>query len=767
MKCKMTFVALGAMAFGISCSRSEAPEMRMAQAELVMADEAKAGSPAASAPPARRRARPKKKLRLNKSLSAVFGEAKEEAPQVEPMEEDEGPGKGGGGPAAPTRSWFPETFLFEPAVITDASGHAELDVLVPDRLTTWRVLALAHSKAGGQAGAVTTFRSTLPIYVDPVLPPALYVGDEVTVPIQVVNTTDKPVRANLDVSVDESLSRLLQGGGPVQVPAGRSTMVPVRLRADRPGNLTFKAGIRGKDKVRRSIAIKATGRPVHFEKGGTLGGRREVTFLLPEGLEPGATRLRLQVFPGALGLLRSELGAATGRRGLAEDAYALLLAGEGPKLLENLGAKASPRAFRRMQLVAAQRVLAHARSPAAVDAAVLAEAAVAHPDNPILQRLGVRLSAQVARAQRPDGTFGGGSGWPVRRLMVATAQGVAAVRAGAVGESALQRAQVSALRASGAFERYAGRIDDPYTVAWAIASGAAQGSLRERFLKVLREAVVKDDSGARRVPAPSAARRSDGARPSDIECTAIAVLALFDDPQAKAWLPDLGATLITAYRPGRGWGDGRTNLLALRAVTKIFSEPLPKQFRLRVARQDDVWIDWKADPGYADGPWSSSQLVDGVDGLLMLTLTPEPAIPGMAYTLSIATHVPWDDEARTPGIELQIDVPKAARVGRALDVTLRAVAPAGKRITIRHALPAGVTPDPRSLSKLVVDGTVQRFDTEDGAVTLYLPARKAGQSQVVSYQVVPTLAGRLHAGASKVEAAGAETWVAPSVWTIR
>lgn len=764
MKRKLAFAAIGIGALALSgCSRDESPQMAKAmEQERVMADESKAGSPAPSAPARRSRPGRDKKMKLSRGLLA-FAEAKEEAPEM-----DDAPDKGGGGgPAAPTRSWFPETFLFEPAVVTDAAGHAEIEVLVPDRLTSWRVLALAHNKAGGQAGAVTTFRSTLPIYVDPVLPPALFVGDEVTVPVQVVNTTDKPVRATLDVSLDETLSKLLQGGGPVQVSAGRSTTVPVRLVAERPGNLTFEAGIRGKDKIRKSIAIKASGRPVHFEEGGTLGGKREVTFLLPEGLEPGATRLRLQVFPGALGLLRSELGAATGRRGLAEDAYALLLAGQGPKLLENLGAKASPKAFRRMQLVAAQRVLSHARSPAAVDAAVLAEAALAHPDNPILQRLGVRLSAQVARAQRPDGTFGGGSGWPVRRLMVATAEGVAAVRVGAVGEPAEQRAQISALRASGAFERYAGRVDDAYTVAWAVASGAAQGSLRDRFLKIVREAVVQDKSGARRVPSPTAARRSDGARPSDIECTAIAILALFDDPEAKAWMPDLGATLITAYRPGRGWGDGRTNLLALRAVTKIFSEPLPKQFRLRVAQHDDVWIDWKADPGYADGPWSTSQLVTEVEGPLLLTLTPEPPIPGMAYTLSIDTHVPWDEAAQTPGIELQIDVPKAARVGTAMEVTLRALAPAGKRITIRHALPAGVSPDARSLSKLVVDGTVQRFETEDGAVTFHLPARKAGQSQAVSYKVVPTLAGRLHAGASKVEAAGAATWVAPSVWTIR
>lgn len=721
-----------------------------------------AGGAAPAAPsPSKKMKGERQKARVSNVFGPLGGIAKDDAPEAD---EDDA---GDGAEAAPTRSWFPETFIFEPAVLTDDAGHAELDVTVPDRLTAWRVLALAHSRAGGQAGTVATFRSTLPLYIDPVLPPYLYVGDEVVVPVQVVNTTEQAVRAQVRVTVDEDLGTKLSGGGALTVAAGRSTIQPARFRADRPGTMMFRAGLEGADAVEKSVTLLAGGRAVRFEQGGTLGADRKVTFALPDNFEVGATRVRLQVYPGALGVLRSELAGAPGRFGVAEDAYALLLAGRGPKLLETLAAEADPEAFRRMGLLATQRVMRHARSPQATDAAVLAEAALVHPDNPILQRLGARLSQQVAMAQRPDGTFAGGSGWSVRRLMVATAEGVAAVQAGAQDEASKRRAEVSALRASGAFERYAGRVDDAYTAAWAVVSGAAQGSLRERFLKVVREAVVQDADGSRRVAVPAQARRADGLLPSSVECTALAALALAEDAEAKAWLPDLGATLLTAYRPGVGWGDGRTNLQALRAVLKIFSEPLPKQFRLRVSAEDEVWIDWKAEPGYADGPWSTAQVKDGLAGLTQLTLTPEPAVPGMAFSLSIEGHVPWDDDAKTPGLDLQVDVQGTAVVGQPVQVSLRALAPADRPITVRHALPAGVNPDPRSLSALVLSGAITRFDTEDGAVTLQLPAKKAGQPQVASYTVVPTLAGRLHTGASKVEAAGKTTWVAPSVWTVR
>ena len=75
--------------------------------------------------------------------------------------EKEDEGKGEGGAEAKSRAWFPETFLFEPLVVTDDGGSARVHVRVPDRLTTWRILALAHSRDGAQAGTETSFLGTL------------------------------------------------------------------------------------------------------------------------------------------------------------------------------------------------------------------------------------------------------------------------------------------------------------------------------------------------------------------------------------------------------------------------------------------------------------------------------------------------------------------------------------------------------------------------------------------------------------------------------
>ncbi len=76
-----------------------------------------------------------------------------------------------------------------------------------------------------------------------------------------------------------------------------------------------------------------------------------------------------------------------------------------------------------------QRLLRSARSPNVPTAALVAQAALSHPDNPVLSRLGERLAAQVAQAQRPDGTCQGEDGWTLQRLLVATADCALAVRA--------------------------------------------------------------------------------------------------------------------------------------------------------------------------------------------------------------------------------------------------------------------------------------------------------------------------------------------------
>lgn len=670
-------------------------------------------------------------------------------------------------PAAATRSWFPETFLFEPLVVTDDVGVARVPVRVPDRLTTWRVLALAHSRDGAQAGAEVSFLGTLPTYVDPIVPAFLLAGDEVSLPIQVVNTTNERVTRTLRVEVTGAA--LSRGSGPVTLEPFGSRVEWVPLRASKPGEVVLRASLGDRDAVEKTITVHPTGRPWSQRRGGTLAAPRELSIELPADASTESTTARLSVFPGALAILRSELSAAGGRGGEAGDAYALLLAGRGEGLLRSLGGDPDPKALRALAIVAGQRAIRAARSPDVPTAALFAGPALAHPESPVLSRLGERLADTVARGQRPDGTFEGASGWTLQRLLVVTAECVRAVRSGPDEPKARQRAKRVMLSAEGAFERNAERVDDGYTAAAILASGAVKGALAEKLEKRVLERLERSEDGSRVLRVGPGVLRGDGLAPSAVEASALAVLALSAggrSAEARAAAADLGAFLLASYTPWSGFGDGRTNLIALFAVLELFAEPLPA--RVHVALE----LDGRT---IAEGVLEGAKLKETLAlvaplpdarGKHTYRVRAEPALAGLGFSLELDTFVPWKKEAPS-GLELEVSAPKEARAGQPVDVSIVAVAPGGLELTVDVALPAGVALDKPSAEALVDAGSIRSFDDSDGHLVMEVPARAPGQTFAATVRVIPTLVGTLQSGAHAISAGGQTVFVPPSRWKIR
>jgi uncharacterized protein YfaS (alpha-2-macroglobulin family) len=670
-------------------------------------------------------------------------------------------------PEGPTRAWFPETFLFEPLVVTDQRGAAVVPVRVPDRLTTWRVLALAHSRSGAQGGAVTSFLGTLPIYVDPVVPAFLVQGDQIRMPIQIINTTTEDAVSSLHISAENATLR----GGPGErgttraVPAQGSTVDYATLVADHPGIVKLRVALGGTDAVERAIEVRPLGRPVTETRSGTLAAPRRFTTPGTPGADAATDRVRLQVFPGALALLRSELAVSPLRIGVADDAYALLLAGKAAALLTALGDKPDPDALRQLGLVTAQRAIRAGRTLDVGRAALLTGPALAHPGNPVLARLGERAAAYLAQNQRPDGTFSGATGWTLQRLLVVTAEATRSAAADRATSAARQRALQVQARAAGAFARTADQVTDGFTAAAILASDAVTGELAATLRKRVRGAIKTTGDGAAYLEVDSGVVRADGAIPTRTEATALAVLALQGD--ATAPLADLGTTLLGAYSIERGWGDGRVNLVAMQAVLALFKTPLPSTVTVTLhmdgkpivrgtlegAKLRDVLTLDAAAPGLAaDHEW---------------TVVAEPAVPGLGYSLALDSWLPWDKQPIHAGLELALPPHIEAAVGKALDLTITAVAPSGIPLHVQQALPAGVQIDTPTLEARVAAGAIERFVAADGTLDLYAPPLEPGKTFTLAYRVVPTLAGALHSGASLLEAGTNQVHVPPTEWSIK
>ncbi|NBD13731.1 MULTISPECIES: alpha-2-macroglobulin family protein [Corallococcus] len=688
------------------------------------------------------------------------------APMAVAEMEEERSSDGNTSGASPARAWFPETFLFEPLVVTDATGAATVPVRVPDRLTQWRVLALAHSRSGAQAGAVTSFAGTLPTYVDPVLPPFLRAGDTVRLPVQVVNTTGAPVEAALKVEVKGA--QVEAGARTVRVPARGSVVEWMTVRAGGAGPVTVRASLGDTDAVVRDFDVWATGQPVTQTRGGSLAAPRTLSLDGPADAQSGSERVRLQVYPGALGVVRAELAAVERRPAdVAGDAYALLLAGQAPELLRALGETPDPEALKALALVAGQRVLRAARAPSVEVATRLAEGALAHPDNPVLARLGERLVGVVAQAQRPDGTCQGGEGWTLQRLLVATADCARTVRAAVGTPEGKRRASAFTVRASGVFERYLPQVKDGYTAAVLLAEGSATGDVAEALRTRVREALKAGKDGAASLPVEPGTERADGQAPSEEEATAMAVLALQGD--AKAPLADLGAYLLAHYTPGLGWGDGQANRVGLRAALVLFKDPLPAQVRVTLARDGQTVTEGTYDAKALRQVLALEAAAPGSAGTHAWTVRAEPAVPGLGFSLTLAAAVPWKGEAKG-GLQLAVTGPKEARVGKLADVRVQVGAPSSLPLLFQQDLPAGVQVDPASLDALVAAGQVLSWDVQDGALSLRLAPREQGALARVDFRVLPTLAGTLQAGAARLGVPGRPDITAslpPTTWAVR
>ena len=101
---------------------------------------------------------------------------------------------------------------------------------------------------------------------------------------------------------------------------------------------------------------------------------------------------------------------------------------------------------------------------------------------------------------------------------------------------------------------------------------------------------------------------------------------------------------------------------------------------------------------------------------------------------------------------------------------MTAAYPGSTTMKLRLGLPAGVQHDTPSLDALVTAGTITRYETEDGAITLHLPQVSSGDTWAGKLKVIPTLAGKLQAQPTTLSveyrADRAKTFV-PKAWVIR
>ena len=117
---------------------------------------------------------------------------------------------GGGGPDLGMRSLFKFVSYWNPSLIPDVEGRADIEFEVPDNLTGWRVLVMAVSPEDRMGLGEAVFKVNQATEIRPALPNQVLEGDSFSAGFTFMNRTDQPRKLGIECTAR----------GPVQGAAG-------------------------------------------------------------------------------------------------------------------------------------------------------------------------------------------------------------------------------------------------------------------------------------------------------------------------------------------------------------------------------------------------------------------------------------------------------------------------------------------------------------------------------------------------------------------
>lgn len=199
------------------------------------------------------------------------------------------------------REYFPETLLFEPALITDGQGRATMAVGLADSITTWRMTTMASSGTGALGSTETPLRVFQEFFVDLDLPVFLTQNDRVSIPVVLYNYLDHAQNVRLVFEHADWFSMEGDGEVTVAMAAGdvRSMYFPIQVKELGHHKLTvFAYGETMQDAIRREVEVAPDGEKVEESISDRLSSTVDHTITIPEDSIDGAQKILVRVYPG-------------------------------------------------------------------------------------------------------------------------------------------------------------------------------------------------------------------------------------------------------------------------------------------------------------------------------------------------------------------------------------------------------------------------------------------------------------------------------------
>lgn len=158
------------------------------------------------------------------------------------------PPGGGGGTGAPTRELLDTLLLWQPRIILDAQGQAQVDFPLNDVLSSFDIVAVADAGVQHFGTGSTTIQTTQDLQIISGLPPVVREGDEFQAVLTVRNTTAQP----MEVQLRPQATSLSLEAQTLQVPPGQAreavwdVKIPLALEHSVQGSLHWTIEARDK-----------------------------------------------------------------------------------------------------------------------------------------------------------------------------------------------------------------------------------------------------------------------------------------------------------------------------------------------------------------------------------------------------------------------------------------------------------------------------------------------------------------------------------------
>jgi len=658
-------------------------------------------------------------------------------------------------PGVRTRTYFPETMLWRPQIITDPQGRANLTVPLADSITTWRLSGSAVSKTGQLGRVEGSIRVFQPFFVDVNAPPALTRGDEVSVPLVLYNYADKVLSVQLQCTGENGLTIVGDAANEVNVDPGEVARVMVRVKADRIGAAALKVLAVSdalSDSIRREIRIAPPGRPASRVVNGTLtDGRQTIDVPLPADAVEGSVAMRLKLYPSTFSELMDGLeGIFRQPHGCFEQTSSttypnvMALAYMRANGLDN--PEAAAKATRYIQM-GYQRLLSFevkgggfdwfGRGPANVVLTAyglmeFADMAKVHNVDPDLL---ARTAGWLADQQSTGGwRFRGGC---FHEPFTGDDTGHLAITAYVTWAIATHRPDhQAAKRGAGYITSYLDTISSDYTLA--LCANALRAARSPSADKVVAQLAGK----ARRVGKDQAYWQV-GAGRHDVKATSLAILAMRGEARYDGLVNDALRWLSSRRDPSGTWGATQSTIMALKALTQGASKAGGK-------RDADValairTVGAKTPPVEMNVPAAASDAVH--------TAVIEPPAAGNSMRLDVdakgADGLPYQvvihyyTQAPTPAaqapVQIKVDYDRS-RLEVGQSVTVKATITNTSDATANMLLadvgtPPGFSVDTTGLEKLRAAARIERYTVTSHGVIFYISKLNARTSITLEYRM--------------------------------